>query len=141
VRKGNSQVWMVGEISHEGDPVLIRHRLHNADAADPSHQWLAVVTHHLAKVQSNGLPEAAYNDSLRQLDELIIAALQVGDGDKVVLIETCHGKRQYYGYVQSIEIVGHAVQRVITENAEHKLSYRTALDPGRKFARRYVTLL
>lgn len=132
---------MVGEIEHEGDPVLVRHRLHNAGKADSGHQWLAVVTHHLARVQANGLPQPDYNESLQHLDGSIVAALQAEDGDKVVLVETCHGKRHYYAYVHSIEAVGRKVQRVITANSEHTLSYRTTLDPTRQFVRRYVTLL
>jgi len=131
----------VGEIENAGDPVFIRHRLEKSGESDSSHEWLAIVTHHLATVQANGLPEPAYNDSLRQLDVSLIRALQPEDGDKVILVETCHGKRSYYAYVRGIEAVGRAVQGVINKNPEQTLTYRTAHDPARNFARRYITLI
>jgi hypothetical protein len=130
--------WMVGELRNEGDPVLVRHRLGLALRPNTPHDWLAIVTHHLTSVQSDGLPEADYNDSLQGLDSSIITALEGGRGDTVFLVETGHGKRHYYAYVSGYEAVGGRVHRLIEENPTHVLSYRSALDPERKFANRYV---
>lgn len=133
--------WMVGEIRDEAGPVLIRHRLRPRLAPAPRRQWLVVLTHHLTTVQADGLPEAGYNDSLQALDSAIIRALETGKDDQVLLVETCHGKRHYYAYVQSIDPVGKSVQRVIERNPGQTLSYRTALDPDWRFALRYLELL
>lgn len=136
-----SKQWLVGELKRGGDPVLVRHRLHGARKTDPKHEWLAIVTHHLASVQGNGLPEADYNVSLQNLDLSIITALERGRGDQVVLVETCHGKRHYYAYVGGFDAVGRRVQRLIEEYPTESFSYRTALDPDRRFVNEYIALL
>lgn len=133
--------WSVGEIRNGDDPVIVRHRLLQAMRLESTHEWLAIVTHHLSIVQANGLPEADYNDDLQSLDLAIIKALEKGRGDKVALVETCHGKRTYYAYVRGFEAVGKRIHHLIEENPTHVFSFRTALDPERKFVREYVKLL
>lgn len=133
--------WVVGEICDGSDPVLIRHRLSYVNSLDASHDWLAIVTHHLKCVQSNGLPEADYNDSLAKLDESIIRCLEQAPGDMVVLVETSHGKRRYYAYVRGFEAVGKRVNDLIEEHPTHVISYKSVLDADREFVNEYLRLL
>ena len=137
----NGNQWTTGELSNDGDPVLIRHRLELAQVPDPEHDLLAILTHHFDVVQANGLPEATYNETLQTLDQAVINTLEQGGGDMVVLIETCHGKRHYYAYVKGYEAVGKRVHRLIAENPTHVLSYRAARDAERSFVRHYLQMI
>lgn len=136
-----SDSWNIGEMRNEGDPVLIRHRLRMAETPDNKHDWLVIVTHHLREVQANGLPEPDYNDRLIALDNGIIAMLEEDAGNMVILIETCHGKRNYYAYVHNIDDVGRSVSRLVDSNTSNVFSYRTMLDPTRRFVHRYIATL
>lgn len=62
---------------------------------------LVTVTHHFAKIQSNGLPEPEYNRNLLEFDHDIRTTVEQGEFGITVLIETFCGKRHYYIYVAS----------------------------------------
>ena len=94
--------WLGTMVEYEGFPLALRVRP-RADGGEQrqSLHYLAAVTHHLAQVRPDGLPDADYNDGLSSLDHAVIEALESGDGGLTVVVETLAGKRTYYAYVLS----------------------------------------
>src|SRR5665213_701737 len=93
----NTQTWKSKELSHEGFPLFLRYpEKMDFDFHKDAFPDLAVVTHELSKVNSNGLPDASYNDGLLQFDSDIRTAFEKREVGQTVLIETFAGKRNYY---------------------------------------------
>lgn len=92
--------WLGATVNYEGSPLALRVR---PGAGTPAQRarlaMLAVVTHRLAHVRPDGMPEPDYNDGLAALDGEIIAALQ-SDGGVVAIVETLGGRRSYYAYTR-----------------------------------------
>jgi hypothetical protein len=92
--------WLTNLVEHEGFPLALRVRP-NIDTADNRSAFsrLLLVTHELAQVRSNGLPESRYNHLLSDFDQDMFQFLE-GEGDGIVaLVETFAGKRTYYAYI------------------------------------------
>src|SRR5205807_1328903 len=101
-KQNDSDPWLGKTVEHEGHPLALRVRP-KVDTADNRSAFtrLLLVTHQLAQVRSNGLPESDYNQSLAGLDQDMFRFLE-GKGDGIVaLVETFAGKRTYYAYVDA----------------------------------------
>ncbi len=119
--------WLGATAQWEGYPLALRIRP-DIDTAErqTSFAYLAALTHKLAHVQSSGLPEPEYNDSLAELDTFIITAFDCEGGGTAVLIETFGAKRTYYAYVMSKEHAARALAdtRAMFRDAELSLEVR-----------------
>ena len=75
--------WLTNLVEHEGFPLALRVRP-NIDTADNRSAFsrLLLVTHELAQVRSNGLPEFRYNHSLSDFDQDMFQFLE-GEGDGI----------------------------------------------------------
>ena len=90
--------WLTATVQYQGFPLALRVRPGAGTAEQRARLWtLAVVTHRLAQVRADGMPEPDYNDGLADLDGAVIRALEV-DGGTVVVVETLGGRRHYYAY-------------------------------------------
>ena len=94
--------WLTGKSEHEGYPIFFR----RPDVAvseylvlSQMYPVLVVGTLQLTKLQDNGLPEAAYNHSLADLDFAITDAVRSSGAGIVALVETFAAKRTFYLYV------------------------------------------
>lgn len=75
----------------------------NADTpeARARYRFLAAVTHSLARVRADGLPETDYNDGLGELDAAVLEAIEKVGSGLTAIVETFSGQRTYYAYVES----------------------------------------
>lgn len=125
----SSDSWLTAMVEHEGAPLALRVRQH---AGTPNHRArltrLVAVTHVLAQVRPNGLPEAAYNDSLIDLDGDIVAALEADGDGLVVLIETGGGQRTYYSYATPAAAATRSLAAVQAAHSGHELQLRHVND-------------
>src|SRR5579872_4112198 len=99
-REKKDAPWVSAMAEFEGLPLALRVR----PAADfPANRTryprVALVSHALSQVTSNGLPEASYNDLLADFDQEVHTFIERGGDGLVVLVETFAGKRNYYAYV------------------------------------------
>ncbi len=91
---------------------------------------LVVVTHHLAEVRRDGLPDATYNDSLEALDCSIVASFEAEGQGTAALVETFAGQRTYFGYVVSETVAQTIWERLKSEWPNEVLTLRIEQDPG-----------
>jgi hypothetical protein len=122
--------WLAAIVEQEGVPVALRVRPDIDTAKHKSTYPLLVrVTHKLAQVQENGLPEPGYNKTLFDLD-LAISAAVAGDGTGViVLIVTSGGRRHYYGYVAPSARAAAQLRSIRKRFPGNELSLTTKEDP------------
>lgn len=128
-RKKTKTEWVTAKVEYEGLPLALRVR----PAADsPANRArfprLALVSHALANVTSNGLPEASYNDLLANFDQDVHTFVErEGDG-LVVLVETFSGKRNYYAYVADDARLKTRVDELRAKYPQHSLNVRGGAD-------------
>jgi hypothetical protein len=128
--------WKTAKLVHEGFPLFLRYLEDlNIDDLRARFQTLAVITHHLSQVTSNGLPDADYNDGLHQFD-LDVQGVFESTG-VTCLIETFAGKRIYYVYVEEGTDVEKALEKVVRSYPKEKLSTTIRPDPGWSFVSNY----
>jgi hypothetical protein len=89
---------------------------------------VALVSHALSDVASNGLPEASYNDLLTEFDLDVHTFLERGGDGYVVLVETFSGKRNYYAYVADDARLKARVDELCAKYPQHSLSVRGGAD-------------
>ena len=112
----NENVWYTGELTHEGFPLMLRFpEKPDFDSLQEIYPNLLTITHILGQVQSNGLPEHAYNETLADFDHEIITAFDQSLLGLAVLIETFGGRRTYYLYVASDAPVDTVKTRITKE--------------------------
>ena len=80
------------------------------------------LTHTLAKVRPDGLPEPDYNETLAGLDLRIIQALEESRRGLTVIVETFGGRRNYYAYLRSPEDAQQVFASLEHCHPEHALS-------------------
>jgi hypothetical protein len=100
-----------------------------ADTYRRAYPTLLVVTHHLVEVRADGLPEAKYNESLQALDCAIVASFEAAGQGTPALVETCSGRRNYFGYVASPVAAQGIFARVMSDWPSHTLTCRIEADP------------
>ena len=127
--QGAMAEWLGTTVQYEGLPLALRVRP-TADTPERRTclRYLGAVTHQLARVRSNGLPEPEYNAGLADLDHSVITALESEGGGLTVLIETLAGKRTYYGYVMSEEHARRAMSMVQIRFPDENLSLEVRAD-------------
>jgi hypothetical protein len=119
--------WLAATVERAGVRTALRVRpWAELQKRRPGLATLAVVTHQLERVGSQGLPEPSYNDELADLDAQVIAALE-SLGGSVVLIDTSAGQRRYFSYCASREAAEAAFQR-LAQIHDHHLSCRSQVD-------------
>lgn len=128
------EIWFTGEVEYEGYPLLLRFpEEKNYEEVQPLRPKFIWVTHHLAKVTSNGLPEKKYNESLEDFDLMVIKNCEC-----IVLVETFNGRRNYYGYV-SKEFDLERVMRSIKDTfPEENMEWNSKIDENWKFIKQYA---
>jgi hypothetical protein len=124
-------LWLTAMAEYEGQPLALRVR-RRADNTENRAEFprLALVSHALAEVSSNGLPSPTYNDSLADFDGDIHTALERDGAGLVVLVETFAGKRNYYAYVAENGPVQRRLAELQQRYPQHTVSLRGAADPG-----------
>jgi hypothetical protein len=130
--------WLGATTSYEGMPLALRiHVAGDSVANRDIYHTLAVVTHHLAKVRSDGLPVSEYNATLEALDQAIITAYsQPGTGTPVV-VETFSGCRNYFAYTSGQGAAEGVLATVRTTFPEHTLTITTKEDPRWDWLKKY----
>jgi hypothetical protein len=128
-RRGDE--WLVAIVRHEGFPLALRVRAH-ADSPRHRKRWprLAEITHTLAKVRRNGLPQTAYNEGLAEFDHAVIVALERDGRGIVALIETFAGRRTYYAYVAKTARASTVVAPLRKSYPQHHLKAGARSDPA-----------
>ena len=130
--------WLIGTTRHKDFPLALRVR---PDADTPTNRAtfssLGVVTHQLAKVRDDGLPETEYNDSLEDFDIALQEAMAGGEAGIVVLVETFASKRTYYAYLNDCGSFRSRVHSLRQQFPEHALTIECQADAPWKFYERY----
>lgn len=123
--------WLSAIKECEGAPIALRVR---PDMDTPEHRagfpFLAVVTHALAVVRADGLPDADYNDTLTAFDHETHLFLEGRSEGLVVLVETIAGRRNYYAYVADPKRPAGGFERWRALYPYHDLSFRERPDPA-----------
>ncbi len=129
-RKRPDTTWLTAMAEYEGQPLALRVRPRADSAANrAAFQYLVTLSHQLAVVTSNGLPEATYNESLFEFDADVHRCLE-GDGHGlVVLVETSSGERNYYAYVAEEAGLKTRVEELSARYPRHVVSVRVLEDP------------
>ncbi len=123
--------FLVNVVEYEGHPLALRVRP-SADTAENrrAYSCLLLVTHELAQVLPNGLPESSYNQSLTGFDQDVFRFLE-SEGDGVVaLVETFAGKRTYYAYVDVGATFKARVEELRAKYPEHVVNVSHRVEVG-----------
>ncbi|GGC61570.1 DUF695 domain-containing protein [Undibacterium terreum] len=126
------RIWLTANTEHEGFPIYFRRpdvRVAEFEALRPKYPMLLVVTHVLACVKENGLPEHDYNDSLESLDVSLTAAFEDETVGLIALIETFAGKRTYYIYLATSFVVDGYIREVKNNFPREELTFEVDGDP------------
>ena len=128
-RKKTNAPWVTAIVEHDGQPLALRVRPAADSAANRlRYPRVALVSHELSKVTSNGLPEARYNDLLTDFDHDVHSFVERGADGIVVLVETFSGKRNYYAYVVDDARLKARVDELRAKYPQHSLSVRGGAD-------------
>ncbi len=129
-RDTSDSQWLTATVEHDGLPLLLRVRpAADSPANRTKYPHVALVSHAMSKVDSNGLPEANYNDLLADFDDDVHAILERGGSGIVVLVETFAGKRNYYAYVTDGENSKASIDELREKYPQHSLNLRGGDDP------------
>ncbi len=96
------------------------------------------MTHVLAHVKENGLPEHDYNESIESLDVSLTAAFEDESLGLIALIETFAGKRTYYTYVAPSFVVEDYIREVKIRFPEENLTFEVDNDPTWRLFKGYA---
>ena len=136
--QGSRPAWLGATVNYRGAPLALRVSPRaDSPARRRSFPYLVVLTHHLAKVRSNGLPDPGYNDTLAEFDATIISTLGRRGRGVSVLIETLAGRRNYYAYTRSRVVGAKAFDDIRAQHPEQKLVFRGRTDPRWSVLERY----
>jgi hypothetical protein len=140
-KKPEPPEWLVAMVEYEGLPLALRVRPQiDTEQNKAAYPRRVRVTHKLAKVQPNGLPEPDYNEALFDLDQAIVAALQTAESGIVVLIETFNGERNYDAYITSSATPAAAIRDLKKRFPKQKITLIEKDDPEWKLYSHYHKL-
>jgi len=125
--------WVTALTDHDGLMVALRAR--SVEKSDPlrvKFTYLVIVKHHLGRVNAGGLPEPAYNESLKEFDHEVVGSFFDMKG-MAVIVETCSGKRVYYGYSEDVAGAEGVFGLLKQRHTQHKLEFLIKSDPSWKF--------
>ena len=121
--------WLSATTHYEGQPMALRVRpAVDSDENRARYPHVALVSHELAEVTDNGLPEANYNESLAEFDQDVHRFVERDADGLMVLVETFCGKRNYYAYVADDARVEARVEELKAKYPQHSLSARGGED-------------
>ena len=127
-----SRAWLSTNAEHpEGFPIYFRRpdvRVSEFEALRPSYPRLLVVTHSLAHVKKNGLPESKYNKSLEFLDASLVSPFRDESQGLIAVIETFAGRRTYYIYLAPSFDAGAYMKDVAVNFPRESLSHEESDD-------------
>jgi len=134
-----NQEWLTGQADYEGLPLLLRRPKDvDYDLLKETLPNLVVVTHHLEKTKSNGLPEDEYNAGLADFDDEVVSYFRNRKQGTTVLVETFSGNRKYYIYVAPDADIDKAKAHFKQNYSTHNLSWLIKNDPDWKFIKSYA---
>lgn len=130
--------WLGASFQYEGFPLALRVRP-SADAADNRARFTQLVrlTHQLAQVSANGLPEPDYNRSLVHFDKDAIELFEPAREGVTALVETFGGKRIYYGFASASAPLERRLNELRQRYPEHDISIEASDDPEWRFLSNY----
>ena len=122
--------WLTAMAEHEGFPLALRVRP-QADSAANKEKFrrIGAVTHELAQVKENGLPDAEYNDSLAEFDHDVHQVIERDRDALIVIVETFAGKRNYYAYVADKARFQARAEELRAKYPQHELTIGGGDDP------------
>ncbi|KQV87170.1 hypothetical protein ASD15_28425 [Massilia sp. Root351] len=130
--------WLGASFTYEGFPLALRVRpAADSDRNRARFPQLVRITHQLASVSDNGLPETGYNRSLAGFDQDALDLFEQRDEGLIVLIETFAGKRTYYGFALASAPAERRLQELKQRYPEHDISVQASADPEWQFLSRY----
>ena len=129
--------WLTSLSTYKDVPIALRVRPHEEILELQSrYDTLIIISHALKHVTPTGLPEPEYNDSLAAFDKDLHASFKQSHG-RAVIVETCSGHRNYYGYVSDPAAMKSNFKAVQKRYPHHKLKFRTRPDPNWDFYTKY----
>jgi hypothetical protein len=133
--------WLGSMVQHEGFPLALRVR---PQADSPANRralpHLVALTHHLAHIRPDGLPEPSYNDDLASFDGDVIECLERYGAGLVVLVETFAGRRTYYAYAKDVDLGASALAELGGKHPGHHLTESHEAGDGWGLFARYRAL-
>ena len=136
-----ARTWLTARSEYQDFPIHFRRpdvRVAEFEALRPAYPRLLILTHRLAKVRENGLPEARYNDALASLDAWLTAPFDDETNGIVALIETYAGKRIYYVYVVPAFDAAAYAAAARTRFPDEDLTHEVDDDPGWRLFKGYA---
>jgi len=133
--------WLSSQSTYEGFPIYFRRpdiRFAEYSSLCADFPLRLTVTHFLAQVKDNGLPEADYNASLADFDHALIGLLRDSGAAIVTLVETFAGKRTYYLYLRQGVEPEAALRHVLDNFPRERVEWSTKQDPEWRLMNGYV---
>lgn len=130
-QRNDADPFLVNVVEYEGYPLALRVRP-NADTAENrlAYSRLLMLTHELAQVLPNGLPESGYNQSLAGFDQDVFQFFE-SEGDGIVaFVETFSGKRNYYAYVDVGATFRARAAELEAKYPQHKIRMSHRIETG-----------
>jgi len=140
--EASTRRWLTGESVNQGYPILFRRpNIAVSEYASLAKLYpvLIIGTLQLAKFKDNGLPEAAYNESLAGLDSAITNPFRTGADGIVGLVETFAAKRTFYLYVTTTFDVDHFTKSLSSSFPGEDLTWERKDDPTWKLLNGYAS--
>ncbi len=130
------RMWVLSQHQYKGFPLFLR-RIERLPfpSRRAKQPVLATITHTFTKRRPDGLPESAYNDTLFEMDQKLIEAMN-GIGSPV-LIETFGGKRNFYYYVTDAGLAEARFSSIRQGFAQEELVIDCRPDPAWNFIYNY----
>lgn len=132
------RMWVLSRHTYEGFPLYLRHveRLPGLSRRKEL-PALVIITHTFSKRLANGLPESDYNDSLAEMDLMLMDAMSEQKIGCPVLIETFGGRRIFYYYVVDQHSAEKRFADIRSLFPAEELSFDSRADPDWGFIHRY----
>ena len=129
VKRYERAPWLTALVEYEGYPMALRVRP-GADTGSNRKKFSRSVriTHELACVKSNGLPEDDYNHALAKFDLAVLQMIEARGDGLVVLVETFSGRRIYYAYVDSTSTFKERFTKLTEKYPQHHLTVSNCID-------------
>ena len=127
-----TRTWLTANAEHEGFPIYFRRpdvRVAEFETLRGKYPALLAVKHQLSQVKNNGLPEAAYNESLAPLDAALTIPFRNEETGLAALVETFAGKRTYYVYLIAAFDVESFMAGVSASFPQENISWKRHDDP------------
>ena len=130
--------WLIRTTQYDGFPIALRVRpAAGGPSIKESYPHLGVLSHTLARVRKDGMPEPAYNATLEEFDGAVHALLEKDTGGIIMIVETFGGERNYYACVRDEQAHQRWIEDVSRRFPEHDLSDTFKSHAAATFYRKY----